>query len=570
MLVSARESWWAIRQDLRSSFLPTVPILILIIIGTLIGPICLGSEDAWANPQNQASSTTQPKIIGAKAVVGGKQIQLPAGCQLYVYGMATGGRPSSLFAKGQSVFVKNASGAIVAELSVGTQRIDRFSTETAYHVIAGFGALDFHFAQGYYAINSGPSAKSVELEFTLTSPALVAIIGMASSQQYLTLSGLPDFIVDVPSTRREALSIGHAYLGPGTYKIQEKSFTLAVLQRPAHQADLLGVLVFADQQPASSSRNQTIPIPAFNRSEPEPPVQVQQLPQQTLPNAEVQTPQSQTPALSEVDSGIPQAAEQNSNAVALILSISKYQSTDIPEVKYAKDDARVVRQYLTQAMGFKPANVLPSNLGEQLTYGRIQTYIKSILPSYLKPDGSSDLFIYFTGHGAPSTINHEAYLVPWDCDPNYVNDDNAYDMKKFYADIAKLNARHKVIVVDACFSGQTGAGQALLKNASPLYLKVNNPLIADSNTVILQSSSADQVSNWYDEKRHGMFTYFLLKGLQGGADYNSDGEITAEELIKYINNQNDGLPYYSNRLYQRPQEAQLEGNGQMVIEKIRK
>ncbi len=283
-----------------------------------------------------------------------------------------------------------------------------------------------------------------------------------------------------------------------------------------------------------------------------------------------QAPNTEQPGAAEVDSDIPRAAEQHSNAVALILAIPQYQSSSIPEVKYAKNDAEVLRQYLIRALGFKPENILPMIPDEQLTYGRIQTYIKSILPSYLEPDGSSDLFIYYTGHGAPSAANHEAYLVPWDGDPNYVNDNNSYSMKKFYVDIELLNARHKIIAVDACFSGYFGSGETLLKSASPVYLTLNNPLVADPNTVIFQSSSVNQVSNWYDEKRHGMFTYFFLKGLQGAADYNHDGVITADELIKYVNDANDGLPYYSNRLYQRPQEAQLEGNGQTVIERVEK
>lgn len=274
--------------------------------------------------------------------------------------------------------------------------------------------------------------------------------------------------------------------------------------------------------------------------------------------------------LGKVDIDIPVTAKQHPNAIALILAIQKYQSSGIPEVKYARHDAQIIREYLIKALGFRPENILPADTNAQLTYGRIQTYIKSILPSYLKPDGSSELFVYFTGHGAPSTLNHEAYLVPWDGDPNYVNDNNSYSMKKFYLDLELLNARKKIIVIDACFSGMDGAGQSLIKYASPALLKVNNPLIADPSTVIFQSSGANQVSNWYDIKKHGMFTYFFLKGLQGAADLNGDGKITAEELIKYINNPDDGLPYYSNRLYQRPQEAQLEGDGSMVIERLQR
>ncbi|MGC8653781.1 MAG: caspase family protein, partial [Candidatus Kryptoniota bacterium] len=272
----------------------------------------------------------------------------------------------------------------------------------------------------------------------------------------------------------------------------------------------------------------------------------------------------------DVDREIPHSSIENKNAVALILAISDYQNEDIPKVQYAKHDAEVVREYLIKALGYSPENILPKNPDELMTYGQIKTYIQKVLPSYLKPDGSSDLFVYYTGHGAPSTTNHEAYLVPWDCNPNYVSDDNAYETKQFYLDIEKLNARQKIIIVDACFSGQTGSGKTLIKYASPALLRVNNPLIADSSTVIFQSSRAEQVSNWYEEKRHGMFTYFFLKGLQGNADYDGNGKITAGELIRYINNRNEGLPYYSNRLYQRPQEAQLEGNVNMVIERIEK
>lgn len=180
-------------------------------------------------------------------------------------------------------------------------------------------------------------------------------------------------------------------------------------------------------------------------------VQPQQPTAQAVTTAKEQTPVSESACVAEVDSDIPRGVEQHSSAVALILAIPQYQSSSIPEVKYAKNDAGVLRQYLIKSLGFKPENILPMIPDEQLTYGRIQSYIKSILPSYLKPDGSSDLFIYYAGHGAPNTTNHEAYLVPWDCDPNYVNDNNAYDMKRFYMDIAGLKARRKVVVVDACF-----------------------------------------------------------------------------------------------------------------------
>jgi hypothetical protein len=66
-----------------------------------------------------------------------------------------------------------------------------------------------------------------------------------------------------------------------------------------------------------------------------------------------------------------------------------------------------------------------------------------------------------------------------------------------------------------------------------------------------------------------MFTYFFLKGLQGSADKNNDGIITAEELEKFVNDENDGLPYFSNREFQRPQKAVVSGKMEEVVVKIK-
>lgn len=42
------------------------------------------------------------------------------------------------------------------------------------------------------------------------------------------------------------------------------------------------------------------------------------------------------------------------------------------------------------------------------------------------------------------------------------------------------------------------------------------------------------MSSWYREKKHGLFTYFLLKAFQGDADANHDGKVTIKELRDYL------------------------------------
>jgi hypothetical protein len=261
----------------------------------------------------------------------------------------------------------------------------------------------------------------------------------------------------------------------------------------------------------------------------------------------------------ELEVNAPITSIKNNETISLVIAIKKYSNQNVPQVMYADNDARAIRIYLEKSFGYDTKNILPQNEEELMTLGTMKNYIKNVIPSYLKQDGSSDLFIYFTGHGAPSTKTRNAYFVPYDCDPNYVSDINAYNMNEFYSDIAKLNAKKKIVVIDACFSGQSGDGNMLIKDASPIYVTMENEMSLDDKSIMFLSSGADQVSNWYPEKKHSMFTYFFLKGLQGNADINKDGSISVAELENYINDENNGLPYFSNREFQRPQKAVIYG-----------
>ncbi|MGE5313326.1 MAG: caspase family protein [Acidobacteriota bacterium] len=265
----------------------------------------------------------------------------------------------------------------------------------------------------------------------------------------------------------------------------------------------------------------------------------------------------------DIEENIPRTSKKHPNAVALIIGLRDYANADIPKVEYAKRDAQLMRQYLVDVLGYDPRNILPRNPDELMTAGTMKNLVRQRLPSFLKPDGSSDVFIYYSGHGAPGASTHKPFFVPYDCDPNFISADNAYAMEDFYADVAKLNARQKTVVIDACFSGQAGNGASLIRNASPLQMTVAQPLAADA--VVFQSSQSDQVSNWYPDKKHGMFTYFFLKGLRGEADADRNGTISVGEMEAYINNENANLPYISRRELQRPQRAVVQGKRDALV-----
>jgi len=269
------------------------------------------------------------------------------------------------------------------------------------------------------------------------------------------------------------------------------------------------------------------------------------------------TEPSGIPALgSDLLANLPVSGIDNERAVAVVIGISDYQDDQIPDVAYATRDANLVREYLVKVLGFREENILPRNPDAMITAGYLKTLIRNRLPNYLR-DGS-DVFFFYSGHGAPNVTTGEGFLVPADADPNYVTADNAYSLDELYSDLAELNSRGSLTVaIDACFSGWSGSGEMLIRNASPLMtgleLQVDNPLLTRNDTVILTASGATEVANWYESKRHGMFTYFLIKGLLGDADFNADNLVTAQEIEAFLTDRNHGVPYWSTREYNRRQ-----------------
>ncbi len=259
----------------------------------------------------------------------------------------------------------------------------------------------------------------------------------------------------------------------------------------------------------------------------------------------------------DVETNIPSTPMKRPNSIAVVIGIQSYAAEGAPDVEYARRDTRYVREYLTQTLGFREENILPRDPDGRMTFAEMRTLIQEKLPSYVK-EGTSEVFVYYSGHGAPSTgESKNAYLVPSDTDPNFVSDANAYRLSSFYEDLATLSAESVTVALDACFTGQAGSGEMMLRQASPLALSVENPLLGINDATGFLASGPEQVANWYPEKKHGMFTYFFLKGLKGEADLNRDRAVTVKEMKRYLTNESSGVPYWSRRVHQRKQVPQV-------------
>jgi hypothetical protein len=244
---------------------------------------------------------------------------------------------------------------------------------------------------------------------------------------------------------------------------------------------------------------------------------------------------------SDVDATSRRGAERP-NDFALVIGIEDYQS--LPKADYGARDAQTVRKHF-EALGVPARNII-SLEGSQATGSKLKNYLQQWLPRNVKPE--STVFVYYSGHGAPDPENGDAYLVPWDADPMFLTT-SAYPLKQFYSELAKLKAKRVVVALDACFSG-SGGRSVLAKGARPLVAKVDESVPSAANLTVLAAASGSEITGTLDDQAHGIFTYYFLKGLSGGAK-------TPRALYEYLK------PHVQDdaRRQNREQSPTLAGSG---------
>jgi len=256
--------------------------------------------------------------------------------------------------------------------------------------------------------------------------------------------------------------------------------------------------------------------------------------------------------IADIDNKIPESNMKNPEGIAIIIGNKDYEKTD--KVKYAINDALSMKRYIIDVLGYNQTNVFlikNANKGDFDTYfGTIENH-RGILSTHVRPNKKSDVFIYYSGHGAVGANSKKGFLVPVEADPQRV-ELGGYSTETFYRNLSYVNAKSFTIILDSCFSGA--------KRVSPMKVVWSHDKIKLDDGVLMTSSRGTQYSSWYEEKQHGLFTYFFLKGIQSKkADFNHDHQITLKELFQYVSDRSNGVPYYSLRLNNVEQNPTISG-----------
>jgi len=242
------------------------------------------------------------------------------------------------------------------------------------------------------------------------------------------------------------------------------------------------------------------------------------------------------------------------DAIAIIIGIADYKS--LPRADFANDDARAFYDYAMRALGVKPENIkllVDSDADE----AEILRTFRNWLPSKVKP--TTDIYVFYSGHGLPTADGQGLYLIPPRAAKDVI-DDTAIPFSKINAAIQSAKPKSVTMILDACYSGQARSGESLVASARPVQLKTENRLFPENFTIITASQN-DQISSSNPDLQHGIFSYYLMKGMEGDADAKEDGKITLGEMQAYLV-ENVGRQA---GMMSRKQEPQLVGDANRVL-----
>ncbi len=197
-------------------------------------------------------------------------------------------------------------------------------------------------------------------------------------------------------------------------------------------------------------------------------------------------------------------------------------------------------------------------INEDATYVKTNVALTKWLRSRIKPD-QTDLIVFFAGHGLASNDGKELYLLPQDSDPDLLSR-TALSRTELFAEIISLKPKTVTMFLDTCYSGVSRDEKMLLASARPIRV-VGDEGEIPNNFTIFTASQLDQISSGLKEAKNGIFSYYLMKGLEGKADANKNKEITNGELLAYMD---QNISQKASELG-RQQNPSLTGNPDQVL-----
>jgi hypothetical protein len=222
------------------------------------------------------------------------------------------------------------------------------------------------------------------------------------------------------------------------------------------------------------------------------------------------------------------AASKQQRTVVIAIGVGEFRNKEVPAVKYAAHDADMMAGYLRAIAGTPQDRVRVLSNVHALQQDLVETF-DEWLPK--RVDEDTVVYIFFAGRAVVDGATGAVSLVPFDGTPTAMN--RLYSVRRLQESLARLPIERAIMMFDVSLDPSPGADPA----ATPSPDWTAGAGDSKEQFLWMVGNRALQEAHSYEQGKHGLFTYYLLRGLQGFADADRDGTVVAGELCSYARGQ---------------------------------
>jgi hypothetical protein len=222
---------------------------------------------------------------------------------------------------------------------------------------------------------------------------------------------------------------------------------------------------------------------------------------------------------------------------------------------FAEQDADRVAQVLVELGGFPASQVTVLHGARRTALLReLEQLAERVRTQPREPGDDVLVLLYYSGHGTPEGLELGRTTV-------------SHEELDLYLSAAAADV--ELLLIDSCHAGamtRTKGARDKGGARAPSFLVELDPGGSARGRVVIGSSAADELSQESDEIGGSYFTHFLVSGLRGAADADSDGRVTLGELYAHLYRETAWQTAATRAGVQHPTyDFDLTGTGDLVL-----
>jgi uncharacterized caspase-like protein len=224
----------------------------------------------------------------------------------------------------------------------------------------------------------------------------------------------------------------------------------------------------------------------------------------------------------------------------LLIGVDRYQDLTLPSLRYAAVDCQGIGTALAAATGAFPDReflIHHDLVAETPTLARVETSLHQIVTQAQPQD---TVLIYFSGHGVVEPTTQQTVLCLQDTDREHLLT-TGLQIQVVLEMLGHCAAHSQLLWLDACHSGNLNFigtnrdrdDSTRLNPIAQLLASLRHQAALSRGFYALLSCDEGQQSWEFPDLGHGVFSYYLMRGLQGEAA-DERGVIDADNLYRYV------------------------------------